>query len=70
MSAACRAAMNDYVKDHLKHFRGLPMDFEFKGKVYDFDAIQANLDEDNDKTYTDIVDGEMDLMEERNRLTN
>jgi hypothetical protein len=62
--------MNDYARDHLEHFRGLPMDFEFNGKAYDYDAIQANLDEDNDKTYTDIVNGEMDLMEERNRLAN
>jgi len=35
------AALNDYCQDHFDHFGGYPMDFEFKGVVYEFkDFVQ------------------------------
>ncbi|MDA8651675.1 hypothetical protein N9L75_03775 [Porticoccaceae bacterium] len=30
-------AVNEYFKDHFDTFGGYPMDFEYEGKVYDFD---------------------------------
>tara|TARA_R110000822_G_scaffold68587_4_gene166881 strand:+ start:196 stop:357 length:162 start_codon:yes stop_codon:yes gene_type:complete len=46
--------LNIYVKDYIKIYNGLPMDFEYKGFIYDFDFILDNLDDTNNKTLLSI----------------
>ena len=42
-------AVNEYFKDHFNIFGSYPMDFEYEGKVYDFDECIRHVTKVSDK---------------------
>lgn len=62
MSKAAAEAMNDYARDHLEHFQVLPMDFEYEGKMYNYDSILANLDDNTKRLHDESLEADLALM--------
>lgn len=62
MSKATAEAMNDYAQDHLEHFQALPMDFEYEGKMYDYDSILANLDDNTKRLHDESLEADLALV--------
>ena len=46
MNDKCKDALNDYCRDHKKHFGCYPMDFTYEGKVYYFNEFEEFIYEE------------------------